>query len=59
MAEEKFMNRKMDLDPYDGPPYSWKVLVNGKWIKMSGFDEEHIGNQLAPRKAKKIKRIKE
>ncbi len=50
---------KWNLRPYDGPPYLWKVLVNGKWIKMSGFDEEHINNQLAPKKAKKIKRIKE
>jgi len=53
------MEMKVDLKPYQGPPYSFKVLVNGKWIKMSGFDEEHINNQLAPKKAKKIVKIKE
>ena len=36
---------KVSLKPYTGPPYLWKVLVNGKWKKMSGFDEEHIQNQ--------------
>jgi hypothetical protein len=33
--------------------------MNGKWKKMSGFDEEHIQNQLYPKKAKKVKKIKE
>ena len=48
------MEPNMNLKPYTGPPYSWRVLVDGKWRKMSGFDEEHIQNQLAPKKAKKI-----
>jgi hypothetical protein len=47
------------IKQYDGPPYMWKVLVNGKWRKMSGFDEEHIHNILSPKKPKKIVRIKE
>ena len=51
------MEFKMNLKPYTGPPYLWKVLVNGKWKKMSGFDEEHIQNQLYPKKAKKIRKI--
>ena len=49
----------MNLKPYTGPPYSYKVLVNGKWKMMSGFDEEHIANQLHPKKAKKITKIKD
>ena len=53
------MEMKVSLKPYTGPPYIWKVLVNGKWRKMSGFDEEHIANQLHPKKAKKITKIKE
>ena len=53
------MEMKVSLKPYTGPPYLWKVLVNGKWRKMSGFDEEHITNQLHPKKAKKITKIKE
>tara|TARA_Y100000748_G_C15390536_1_gene447350 strand:- start:282 stop:449 length:168 start_codon:yes stop_codon:yes gene_type:complete len=53
------MEMKMNLRPYDGPPYTWKVFVDGKWKKMSGFDEEHIRNILAPKKPKKIVRIKE
>ena len=51
------MEPNMNLKPYTGPPYSWRVLVDGKWRKMSGFDEEHIQNQLAPKKAKKILKI--
>ena len=47
------------LKTYKGPPYLFKVLMNGKWKKMSGFDEEHIRNILAPKKPKKIVRIKE
>jgi hypothetical protein len=41
------------IKQYNGPPYMWKVLVNGKWRKMSGFDEEHIHNILSPKKTKK------
>jgi len=44
---------------YDGPPYMFKALVNGKWRKMMGFDEDHIQNQLAPKKAKKIIKLKD
>jgi hypothetical protein len=49
----------MKLKSWNGPPYSYKVRVDSKWIKMSGFDEEHINNQLHPKKAKKIKKISE
>ncbi len=47
------------LKTYKGPPYLFKVLMNGKWKKMSGFDEEHIHNILAPKKPKKVIKIKE
>jgi hypothetical protein len=53
------MEFKMNLKPYKGPPYMWKVYVNGKHIKMSGFSEEHIQDQLYPKKAKTIKIIYE
>jgi hypothetical protein len=53
------MEFKMNLKPYKGPPYLWKVLVDGKWKKMSGFDEEHIQDILGKKKAKKIVKIKE
>ena len=47
------------LKTYKGPPYLFKVLMNGKCKKMSGFDEEHIRNILAPKKPKKVIKIKE
>ena len=42
---------------YDGPPYSYQVTVNNKIIKMMGFDAQHIKDQLAPKKAQKIKKV--
>ena len=50
---------KTIIKQWSGPPYLYKVLVNGKWIMMSGFDKEHINNQLHPKKAKKVLKIKE
>lgn len=47
------------LKQYDGPPYSFSVKVNGKLKRMSGFDAEHIGNQLWPRKATMIRKVKD
>jgi hypothetical protein len=47
------------LTPYVGPPYNYSVKVNGKFKRMTGFDEEHIRNQLAPIKPKSIKRTKD
>tara|TARA_B100000214_G_scaffold306542_1_gene237613 strand:- start:758 stop:904 length:147 start_codon:yes stop_codon:yes gene_type:complete len=47
------------LKTYKGPPYSYKVRVNGVDRIMSGFDEEHISNQLHPRKFTLIKRLKD
>ena len=44
---------------WKGPPYSYKVLMNGKWIMMCGFDKEHINNQLHPKKPKKVLKIKD
>ena len=41
------MEFKMNLKPYKGPPYLWKVLVDG------------IQNILGKKKAKKIVKIKE
>ena len=47
------------LTPWDGPPYSYSVKVNGKLKRMSGFDEDHIRAQLWPRKPKMIKKVKD
>lgn len=49
----------MKIGTYDGPPYSFSVKVNGKLKRMSGFDEEHIQNQLWPRKATMIRKVKD
>ena len=49
---------KTVIKEWSGPPYLYKVLVNGKWIMMSGFDKEHIINQLYPKKAKNIKKVR-
>lgn len=47
------------LTQWDGPPYSYSVKVNGKIKRMSGFDEEHIKNQLYPKKTTMIRKIKD
>ena len=47
------------LEPWNGPPYIYSVKVNGKIKRMSGFDEEHIKNQLYPKKATMIRKIKD
>ena len=39
--------------------YSFSVKVNGKLKRMTGFDEEHIKNQLWPRKATMIRKVKD
>jgi len=49
----------MRLEPWNGPPYIYSVKVNGKIKRMSGFDEEHIKNQLYPKKATMIRKIKD
>ena len=49
----------MRLEPWNGPPYIYAVKVNGKIKRMSGFDEEHIKNQLYPKKATMIRKIKD
>ena len=49
----------MRLEPWNGPPYIYSVKVNGKIKRMSGFDEEHIKNQLYPKKATMIRKVKD
>ena len=49
----------MKIGSYIGPPYSFSVKVNGKLKRMSGFDEDHIQNQLWPRKATMIRKVKD
>lgn len=49
----------MKLTPWNGPPYMFSVKVNGKIKRMSGFDIEHIQNQLWPRKATMIRKVKD
>ena len=49
----------MKIGSYNGPPYSFSVKVNGKIKRMNGFDEEHIQNQLWPRKATMIRKVKD
>jgi len=49
----------INLKGYDGPPYSYSVKVNGKLKQMSGFDEEHIKNQLYPKTATMIRTMKD
>jgi len=49
---------KKNFKMWIGPPYFYKVLMNDNWIKMSGFDEKHIRNQLHPKKPKKVLKIR-
>ena len=51
--------KKWKFTQYDGPPYYFSVKVNGKLKRMTGFDEEHIKNQLWPRKATMIRKVKD
>ena len=55
----KPVEEKWTFTQWDGPPYSYSVKVNGKLKRMSGFDEEHIKNQLWPRKATMIRKVKD
>ena len=47
------------LTQWNGPPYSYSVKVNGTLKRMQGFDEDHIKEQLWPRKPKMIKKLKD
>ena len=49
----------IDLKGWDGPPYSYSVTINGKKKTMSGFDEQHIRDQLHPKTATRITKIKD
>ena len=55
----KQVEEKWTFTQWDGPPYSYSVKVNGKLKRMQGFDEEHIKNQLYPRKATMIRKVKD
>ena len=50
---------KINLKPYNGPPYSYSVTINGSKKIMSGFDEQHIHDQIHPRKATKVIRLED
>lgn len=49
----------INLKGWDGPPYSYSVTINGKKKVMSGFDEQHIRDQIHPRKATRIIKFNE
>jgi len=49
----------INLTPYDGPPYTYSVTVKGETKRMIGFDEQHIQDQLHPRKATRIIKLKD
>tara|TARA_B100000989_G_scaffold289427_1_gene261269 strand:+ start:13779 stop:13958 length:180 start_codon:yes stop_codon:yes gene_type:complete len=53
--------KRFNLKTYDGPPYIYKVRVKGKneIKRMIGFDEEHIKEQLKPKKLTYCKKVKE
>ena len=51
--------KSFNLKSYDGPPYSYSVTINGKIKRMSGFDEQHIRDQLHPQKATRIVKLKD
>ena len=47
------------IKTYTGPPYSYSVIISGKKKTMSGFNEEHIREQIFPRKATRIIKLKD
>jgi hypothetical protein len=59
LSDDPYHNIK--LENWRGPPYWFQVWVRGEKAprKMSGFDPEHIRNQIAPKKAKKIQKLKD
>ena len=57
-TEDNFFHN-YKIKKYDGPPYSYSVKVNGKIKKMSAFDEQHVKDQLYPRKPTRIIKLKE
>jgi hypothetical protein len=48
-----------DLTPWNGPPYSYSVTIKNKTIRMMGFNEQHIKDQLYPKKPTRIIKLKE
>ena len=59
MSDDPYHNIK--LENWRGPPYWFQVWVRGEKAprRMSGFDAEHIRNQLRPKIAKKIQKLKD
>ena len=59
MSDDPYHNIK--LENWQGPPYWFQVWVRGEKAprRMSGFDAEHIRNQLRPKTAKKIQKLKD
>ena len=53
--------RGVKIENWQGPPYWFQVWVRGEKAprKMSGFDAEHIRDQLRPKTAKKIQKLKD
>lgn len=56
--EKPFGYENINLKGWNGPPYLYDVTIKGKIKKMSGFSEQHIQDQLFPKKADKILKIK-
>ena len=48
-----------DLTSWNGPPYSYSVKIKNKTIRMMGFNEQHIKDQLHPKTATRITKIKD
>ena len=59
MSDDPYKN--VNIENWQGPPYWFQVWVRGEKAprRMSGFDAEHIRNQLRPKIAKKIQKLKD
>jgi hypothetical protein len=59
LSDDPYKNVK--LENWQGPPYWFQVWIRGEKAprRMSGFDAEHIRNQLRPKIAKKIQKLKD
>ena len=59
MSDDPYHNIK--LENWRGPPYWFQVWIRGEKAprRMSGFDAEHIRNQLRPKITKKILKLKD
>jgi len=59
LSDDPYHN--IELENWRGPPYWFQVWVRGEKSprKMSGFDAGHIRDQIRPKTAKKILKLKE